>query len=143
MVTFGTFSKFQYSYVKVFWWWKFRAILSKTMCSQLLLGGLIHEGLGSFHTGKEVGKIFFVLDSGTIFAIVKFSGESSSTDFLGKGLAVKRCWEISIFSMSKVFDWTNIVSTLLLLEILFVLISLLILITAFMMLFGIFCIFLN
>jgi hypothetical protein len=104
------------------------------LCSQLLFGCLIHEGLGSFHTGKEVGKIFFVFDSGTIVTIVKFSGESSSTDFLGEGLAIKRCWESIIFGMSKVFNWSNIVSAMgfFLLEILFVLIGLLVLITTFL-----------
>jgi len=104
------------------------------LCSQLLFGCLIHEGLGSFYTGKEVGKIFFVFDSSTVVTIVELGGESGSTDFLGKGLAIKRCWESIIFGMAKVFNGSNIVSTMgfFLLEILFVLIGLLVLITTFL-----------
>ena len=101
----------------------------------MFLGGLVHEGLGSFHRGKQVGEIIFVLYSSAIAPVVELSGQGGSTNLLCQGLSIERCFQIGILLCAEFFYWVNFVAASLLLfpEVVLVLVDLVILVAAFLL----------
>lgn len=97
----------------------------------MLLGGLVHESLCSPDASKEVSQIFFVLDTGTVVTIIELGSKSCSTNFFGEHFTIKWSWHIFIFSLSKVFDRSSVITTRFRFEISFILVDLSILVTAF------------
>ena len=98
--------------------------------SDLFLGGLVHEGLGSFYWGKQIGEVIFVLYSSALTPVIELSGPRGSTDLLCQGFTIERCFQILIFLSAEFFNSLDGVATLLLLfpEVVLVLVDLVILV---------------